>query len=214
MQRFYFVFRNLLYKNRRKTKSGNLLQLPASVERSMKKVTIKLSGHNNRIVFGEGATFSNCEIRIDGEDNLIEVGPRVRFNSGKIYLRKTRGQHIRIGADTTVEGAYLLVDEAASIDIGNDCMFSTDILIRTGDKHSIVDMHTGERINPSRSVRIADRVWIGRGVQILKGTVLQQESVVGAGSLVSRAFEEGNCVVAGVPARIIKKGICWDRKML
>ena len=93
-------------------------------------------------------------------------------------------------------------------------MFSTDILIRTGDKHSIVDMHTGERINPSRSVRIADRVWIGRGVQILKGTVLQQESVVGAGSLVSRAFEEGNCVVAGVPARIIKKGICWDRKML
>lgn len=214
MQRLYFILRNLLYKNRRKIRPGNQLEIPASVERLMKKVTIKLSGRNNRLVVGEGTVLCNCEIRLDGEDNLIEIGPRVRFNSGKIYLRKTHGQHIRIGADTTIEGAYLLVDETASIDIGNDCMFSTDILIRTGDKHSILDMLTGERINSSRSVHISDRVWIGRGVQILKGTVLKRESVVGACSLVSRAFEEGNCVIAGVPARIIKQGICWDRKML
>ncbi|MGH8435541.1 MAG: acyltransferase [Pseudomonas sp.] len=180
----------------------------------MKKITIKLAGRNNRLLIGEDAELSHCEIRLDGEDNLIDIGPRVRFSSGKIYLRNTRGQHIRIGADTTVEGAYLLVDEAASIDIGRDCMLSTEILIRTGDKHSILDMHTGERLNPSRSVHIADRVWIGRDVQILKGTVLHPESVVGACSVVSRAFEEGNCVVAGVPARIVKQGIRWDRALL
>jgi acetyltransferase-like isoleucine patch superfamily enzyme len=113
-----------------------------------------------------------------------------------------------------VQGAYLLVDEAASIDIGKDCMLSTEIIIRTGDKHSILDMHTGERINPARDVCIGDRVWIGRCVQILKGTVLHPETVVGACSVVSKAFAEGNCVVAGVPAKIVKRGIRWDRERL
>lgn len=214
LQRLYFKLRNLAYKNRRHIKPGNQLQLPASAEALMKKVTIKLGGRNNRLVIGEGAEISHCEIRLDGEDNLIELGPRTRFSSGKLYLRYTRGQHIRIGEDTTVEGAYLLIDEAASIDIGRDCMFSTDIIIRTGDKHSIVDDATGQRLNPSRDIRIGDRVWIGRDAQVLKGTVLHPETVVATRSLVTRAFEEGHCVVAGVPAAIVKRGIRWDRKRL
>ncbi|NMY51565.1 acyltransferase [Pseudomonas sp. WS 5011] len=212
--RLYLLLRNLAYKNRRKIKAGNFIELPQSAEYLMKKVTIKLGGRNNRLIIGDGVEISHCEIRIDGENNLVEIGARTRFSSGKIYLRHTSGQHICIGVDTTVEGAYLLIDEAASIDIGNDCMLSTDILIRTGDKHSIIDVESGKRINPSRDVFIADRVWIGRDVQILKGTVLHQETVVGACSLVSKAFDEGNCVIAGVPAKIVKRGVRWDRQLI
>lgn len=214
LEKLYLRLRNFAYKNRFKIKSGNRLELPVSAQRQMKKITVKLGGRNNRLIVGEGVQLTHCEIRLDGQDNLIEIGPRVRFSSGKIYLRNTSGQHIRIGEDTTVEGAYLLVDEASSIDIGRDCMLSTDILIRTGDKHSILDAQTGQRLNPSRDVRIGDRVWIGRDVQVLKGTVLHPESVVGACSVVSRAFDEGNCVVAGVPARVVKQGIRWDRALL
>ncbi|WP_271409499.1 acyltransferase [Pseudomonas sp. Q1-7] len=214
LEKLYLRLRNFAYKNRFKIKSGNRLELPVSAQRQMKKITVKLGGRNNRLIVGEGVQLTHCEIRLDGQDNLIEIGPRVRFSSGKIYLRNTSGQHIRIGEDTTVEGAYLLVDEASSIDIGRDCMLSTDILIRTGDKHSILDAQTGQRLNPSRDVCIGDRVWIGRDVQVLKGTVLHPESVVGACSVVSRAFDEGNCVVAGVPARVVKQGIRWDRALL
>ncbi|WP_044870728.1 acyltransferase [Pseudomonas sp. LFM046] len=213
-ERLYLRLRNLAYKNRFRIKAGNTLDLPVSAQRQMKKITVKLGGRNNRLIVGEGVQLTHCEIRIDGQDNLIEIGPRVRFSAGKIYVRDTSGQHIRIGEDTTVEDAYLLVDEAASIDIGRECMLSFDIQIRTGDSHSILDMHSGERLNPSRDVRIGDRVWIGRDVQLLKGTVLQPESVVGACSVVSRAFDEGNCVVAGVPARVVRQGIRWDRAKL
>ena len=206
--------RNLLYKNRRLLKPGNHLVLPASSELRLKKTTIKLRGRNNRLLIGENVSLSHCEIRLDGSDNLIEIGDNVRFSGGKIYLVGTSGQHIRIGADTTVESAYLLVDEAASIDIGRDCMFSADIIIRTGDKHSILDVASGERVNRARDIRIADRVWIGRDVQVLKGKVLQPETVVATRSLVSRAFEEGECVIGGVPAQIIKRGVRWDRRML
>lgn len=214
LQRLALHLHHLAYKNRRFIKPGNRLELPASSERRLKKVTIKLGGRNNRLVIGEDVELTHCEIRLDGSDNLIEIGANVRFSSGKIYLRGTRGQHIRIGADTTVEGAYLLVDEAASIDIGRDCMFSTDIIIRTGDKHSILDATTGERLNPSRDIRIADRVWLGRDVVVLKGTVLQPETVVATRSLVSRVFDEGHCVIAGVPAKVVKRGTRWDRRLL
>jgi len=214
MQRLILFLRNLVYKNRRYIRAGNHLQLPVSSERRLKKTTIKLRGSNNRLVIGEDVTLTHCEIRLDGEDNLIEIGDHMRFSSGKIYLGGTTGQHIRIGAETTVEGAYLLVDEAASIDIGRDCMLSTEIIMRTGDKHSILDVASGKRINPSRDIRIADRVWIGRDVTLLKGVVLQSETVVATRSLVSSAFDEGECVVAGVPARIVKRGVRWDRRLL
>lgn len=214
MRRLSLCLRNMAYKNRRYISVGNWMQLPLSSERNLKKTTIKLHGRNNRLLIGENVILTHCEIRLSGEDNLIEIADNVRFSAGKIYLGGTRGQHIRIGADTTVEGAYLLVDEAASIEIGRDCMFSTDIIMRTGDKHSILDVVSGERVNRSRDIQIADRVWIGRDVTVLKGTVLRPETVVATRSLVSRAFDEGECVVAGVPAKIVKRGVRWDRRLL
>ena len=83
-----------------------------------------------------------------------------------------------------------------------------------GKPDRLLDLETGERLNPSVGIRIADRVWVGRDVQILKGVVLQPETVVATRSLVSRAFDEGNCVIAGVPAKVVKRGIRWDRSKL
>lgn len=206
--------RHLLQKNRFQIKAGNTLSLPPSSERLLKKVTIKLRGNNNRLCIGENVTLNHCEIRLSGNDNLIEIGDNARFSSGKIYLNDTSGQHIRIGAETTVQGAYLLIDEAASIDIGRDCMLSTDIIIRTGDKHSILDAASGQRINPSQDIHIADRVWIGRSATLLKGTVLQPETIVATRALVCREFTEGHCVIAGIPAEIVKRGVRWDRELL
>lgn len=206
--------RDIAYRNRVYVARGNKVEISESAHAVMKKTTIKVRGRGNRLLIADQASISNCEIRLYGDNNSIEIGPRVRFKSGKIYLLETSGQHIRLGADTTVEGAYLLVDEAASIDLGKDCMLSTEIIIRTGDKHSILDAQTQQRINPAKDVVIADRVWVGRAVHILKGTRLQRETVVGACSVVSGSFNEENCIVAGVPARIVKRGIRWDRDLL
>lgn len=213
-QSLLWALRDLVYRNRWRIGTGNSVEVSDSARALMKKTTIKVRGSGNRLVIAEQAFLTNCEIRLYGNNNTIEIGPRVRFKSGKVYLLQTSGQHIRLGEETTVEGAYLLVDEAASIDIGRDCMLSTDINIRTGDKHSILDMVTGARINHSRDVVIADRVWIGRAVQVLKGARVSSESVVGACSVVSGVFTESNCVLAGVPARIIRRGIRWDRDRL
>ena len=40
---------------------------------------------------------------------------------------------------------------------------------------------------------------------ILPGVKLGDKTIVGAGSIVTKSFEEGNCVIVGNPAKIIKK---------
>lgn len=90
-------------------------------------------------------------------------------------------------------------------------MFSQDIKIATGDGHPIYDLDTGELINANKDVIIKDKVWIGRGVSIHKGAIIPEGCVVGACSFVTKEFTEKNCIIAGVPAKVVKRNIRWER---
>lgn len=51
---------------------------------------------------------------------------------------------------------------------------------------------------------IGDHCWIASSCNILAGVVLGPRTIVGAGSVVTKSFPEGFCVIAGNPAKIIK----------
>ncbi|MBA2585639.1 MAG: maltose acetyltransferase, partial [Chthoniobacterales bacterium] len=51
---------------------------------------------------------------------------------------------------------------------------------------------------------IGDNVWIGMNAVILKGVAIGENSVVAAGAVVTKSVPE-NCVVAGNPAKIVKR---------
>lgn len=84
-------------------------------------------------------------------------------------------------------------------------------MIRTGDKHPIYDLETGKLINEPQDVVLEEYVWIGRDVMILKGAHIKRGSIVGARSLVTRIDHEENSVLAGVPGKVVKRGIRWER---
>ena len=176
-------------------------------------VSIKIRGKNNSVVFKKGSVFNSCVLRIFGDNNNIVVEENCLLNSGKFWIEDNCGS-IWIGDGTTVHGATdFSVIEGTSITVGKDCMFSSNITLRTGDSHSIID-ECGNRTNPSESIVIGDHVWFGANVTCLKGTSVPNNTILGTGSLVNKKFEEEGTVIAGCPANIVKEHIGWLRERI
>ena len=112
-----------------------------------------------------------------------------------------------------MEGGGISVTENGKICIGKDCMFSFGIDIRNGDSHSILDLQ-GKRINKARDIVIKDHVWLGANVTVLKGVHIGSHSIIGTRSVVSKSCQTDQSIYAGVPARFIKSGIDWNRKLI
>ena len=68
--------------------------------------------------------------------------------------------------------------------------------------HGINDLNKHEK---NKEIHIGKNSWIGANAIILPGVRLGEHTIVGAGSIVTKSFSEGNCVIGGNPAKIIKK---------
>ncbi|HCV3129436.1 TPA: acyltransferase, partial [Acinetobacter baumannii] len=62
-----------------------------------------------------------------------------------------------------------------------------------------------EQHEDGKDVIIGEQCWIGMNSIILPGVILGKNTVVAAGSVVNKSFSEGNVVVGGIPAKILKK---------
>ncbi len=88
----------------------------------------------------------------------------------------------------------------AKIKIGKDCFIACNVGIITANH----DMNDLTKHLPGKDVVIGAKSWIGMNSMILPGVVLGEQTIVGAGSVVTKSFPEGHCVIAGNPARLIK----------
>ena len=171
------------------------------------------TGKNNQIFFGAGGYFEKCTFLMYGNNNKVIIGDNCLSKFVEFYIEDDNGT-IQVGRKTHLCGkAHLAVIESTKIIIGEDCLFSSDITFRTGDSHSILDLY-GNRINPSNDIIIKDHVWIGHKVSINKNVIISDNSIIGAGSIVTKPFDKGNVIIAGVPAKIVKENINWDYKRI
>ena len=122
------------------------------------------------------------------------------------------GINIHCGNDVIINMNCTFVDNNR-IDIGNNVLIASDVKIYTATHTTDVVGRTNSQENKkisgcfcrtfSRPVRIEDNVWIGGGAVLLPGVVIGRNSVIGAGSVVTRSIPE-NCVAVGNPCRVIK----------
>ena len=189
------------------------------VENSVKKVVKKrvvgldigIKGNNNKIIINAPYNFNNCCIRIEGNDTIITIGESTTLNN--TYLRAVKNTQINIGKNTTIGGGKIhCVSQNSKINIGEDCMFSWDIHIMSGDYHIITSPDDEKIINKGYFCNIGNHVWLGCGTTVCKNVEIAENCIVGTHSVVTKSCNEKNSMLAGNPAKIMKKNIEWQRQ--
>lgn len=175
----------------------------------LKKSRIIINGTGNTIQFGKNNHLVRCSIIINGNNNIVKMGDNNSTMNCEFWIEDNEGGIVLGNSNKILGRTHLAETEGQRITLGDNCLFSTNIIFRTGDSHSIFDASTGKRINPAKSITIGDRVWLGNNTTVLKGAVISNDSIVATGAIVTKCFSESNIILAGNPAAVVKKGIKW-----
>ena len=145
----------------------------------LKNTKIRIKGKNNQIIIGKNCRLIDCNIFISGNNNTITIGEWCHLKETEFYIEDNAG-NISIDKKTSICGkTHLACIEGKSINIGEGCLISSDVTVRTGDSHSVLDVCSKKRINPSEDVAVGDFVWLGNRVILIKGVKIGDHSIVG-----------------------------------
>lgn len=150
-------------------------------------------------------------VRVDGKGSVkvgsktsfgCEVGPR--DGNGGILLQARKPEScISIGSNCHLNNNVTIV-ACQEVVIGDNCLIGNRVTVFDSDFHDISPDSRYSSRGQSAAVSIGDDVWIGTGAMILKGVSIGAGSIVAAMAVVTKSVP-GNCIVAGIPARVIKR---------
>ena len=173
----------------------------------------------SNVEFGEGFYCETAQIfrhLRSRKRKAVMIGKHVSCYAGCSFAVGENGR-CTIGDFTLLNGALIMAEE--KIGIGSHCLISWNVGIADSDFHPLepTQRHIDAQAlapffkdRPARPklktapVRIADNVWIGMNAVILKGITIGENSVVAAGSVVTKSVLP-NTVVAGNPAVVVRE---------
>lgn len=135
-----------------------------------------------------------------GENAVFEADKFSFYSGCKVNVNKSAKLVLKTGymnSDSTI-------DCFESIEIGENCCISKNVIIRDSNSHYI----NREGYRCTAPIKIGNNVWIGLGAKILSGVTIGDGCVVAAGAVVNKDVPPKS-MVAGVPARVIKSDIEW-----
>ena len=176
-----------------KTKYGKNLLL--------KGVPVVFNKSGAELIIGDNVTIKSSFL-----SNLVGLYSR------SIIVTRAPEAKITIGNGVGISGATIYARK--EITIGDNCAIGGNVKILDNDFHPIdaeervkllSDPNGGDSdLVIARSIHIGKNCFIGCNSIILKGTVIGDNCVVGAGAVVAGKFGD-NCVIAGNPAKVIRK---------
>lgn len=142
---------------------------------------LKISGPGRVIISDEANLWAFCEpnnLQTFSSDAEIRIGKKTRLNGSTIQARQL-------------------------ISIGDDCLLGSTQLLDNDFHHLAPSRRRDKSQVPTKSIHIANNVWLAGQSAVLKGVNIGNDSVVGFRAVVTKDVPEG-VVVAGNPAVVVK----------
>jgi len=192
------------------------LTLPVFIGRHTKfvalkgKIEIKAALNTGMIKIGFGSVgiidkkYTRTLIELNGLVNF--KGKAFIGNGSKISVGKDGilqlGERFGISANSTI----ICFD---SVTLGDDVLFSWDVLVMDTDFHETENIITNEtNLKITRPISLGNNTWVGTRSIILKGTQVPQNTIIAANSLLNKKYSiDENCVLGGIPARVVKRNM-------
>ena len=188
------------FLKRKKITQGFYAYKPFSITKAP-SATIEVNGSVDfNITQTQGLNNKTCGYMVFRENSDFVCDGNFVFSSGcRLGVMKN--------AKLTIGSGYCNYDTKIycfnNITIGKNVAIAENVIIRDSDNHNI------EGAVNSAPIVIGDNVWIGMGAMILKGVTIGSGSIVAAGAVVTKDVAP-NTIVAGVPAKEIRKDITWS----
>ena len=119
------------------------------------------------------------------------------------------GKHVHFGKNIYANFGLTLVDDT-HIYVGDNTMFGHNVVVATAG-HPILPSLRKQAYQYNMSVRIGNNCWLGAGVLVMPGVTIGDDSVIGAGSVVTKDVPSG-VVAVGNPCRVLREISEHDRE--
>lgn len=133
----------------------------------------------------------NCVFRSGHTSNLIGINRPCILSAFEAKSVLTIGKNC--GLSGTVIGCF------SEITIGNNVLCGANTLITDSDWHL-----DNNRTNGPSPIHIADNVWLGANVTVLKGVSIGKNAIIGASSVVTKSIPD-NVIAAGNPCKVLRE---------
>ncbi len=147
--------------------------------------------------------------------NKCSLGSFFISDSGSLHVGKVdiySGCTLAISGQFSMKSGYVNNNSKIfcrnRITIGEGVIIAPEVIIRDSDQHQILNSESDALKPISAPITIGDHVWIGTRAIIVKGVSIGNHVIIAAGAVVTHDIPD-HCLVAGVPARIIKTDVDW-----
>jgi acetyltransferase-like isoleucine patch superfamily enzyme len=169
------------------------------------RITINFNQTSGCRVFIGHKVRGDMEINLNGDNSVIYLGNHCDLKQLQVRSRQANdliaiGEEVSVAGNNVWVSGYGAGDRTPAIVVGDDCMFSYDIVIRNSDAHPVFDADTDRQINePQHAVHIEPHVWVGERSNILKDVTVGACSIIALGSTVTKDTPRFSSI-KGVPA--------------
>ena len=179
-------FRNIMAEGR--LVEGEMLEIFHKLSQDALKITTEL---NNKYHTKEEIIDLFSKLTGRKVDKTFRLFPPFHTDCGK---------NIKIGKNVFINACCKFQDQGG-IEIGNGVLIGHNVTLATLNHDERPQFR--QNIYP-KPIKIEDNVWIGSNATILQGITIGKGAIVGACAVVTKDVPE-NTIVAGVPAKIIRK---------